>query len=141
MKGLSPDEISALQSLSAACGKARANEDRQATLPRRLYECGYIARDLETGLISLTKAGERALFQNSCITALRALADDIDMEDMPAVEAWLKSNGFAIASTAHGVRKAAITVRGRLWLDSLIDAKPAVLTEITAKEFERRRTT
>ncbi|MDQ2822551.1 MAG: hypothetical protein M3Y65_19595 [Pseudomonadota bacterium] len=110
---LNQDEMDVLLALEQ--GQWRGALEKEAPMPRRLFEFGLVARQPD-GELSLSKQGERALFQHKCVAVLgqigasSAAADDaLD----GSVERWLVSSGF-IAGTPNKITK-----RGQLWLDSV----------------------
>ena len=84
-------------------------------MPRRLFEFGLVARQPD-GELSMSKQGERALFQHKCVAVLGQL--DTGGEPLDgSVERWLMSSGF-IAGTPSKMTK-----RGKLWLESVTGAE------------------
>lgn len=106
---LNQDEMDVLLALEQ--GQWRGALEKEAPMPRRLFEFGLVARQPD-GELSLSKQGERALFQHKCVAVL----GQIDQGGAPldgSVERWLTSSGF-IAGTPLKMTK-----RGQLWLESV----------------------
>ena len=110
---LNQDEMDVLLALEQ--GQWRGALEKEAPMPRRLFEFGLVARQPD-GELSLSKQGERALFQHKCVAVLGQIgascspaAETLD----GSVERWLVSSGF-IAGTPGKITK-----RGQLWLDSV----------------------
>lgn len=110
---LNQDEMDVLLALEQ--GQWRGALEKEAPMPRRLFEFGLVAR-LPDGELSLSKQGARALFQHKCLAVLGEMGEHADAPS-PAldgsVERWLMSSGFIAGSPLK------ITRRGQLWLDSV----------------------
>ena len=106
---LNQDEMDVLLALEQ--GQWRGALEKEAPMPRRLFEFGLVARQPD-GELSLSKQGERALFQHKCVDVLTQLQAGSNALD-GSVERWLVSSGF-IAGTPP-----VITKRGQLWLESV----------------------
>ncbi len=91
-------------------GQWRGALEKEAPMPRRLFEFGLVARQPD-GELSLSKQGERALFQHKCVSVLGQLEDGGALDG--SVERWLLSSGFIAGAPAK------MTKRGQLWLDSV----------------------
>jgi hypothetical protein len=132
---LSGDEISALQSFDADQGPS-TSAVRAGDLPKRLFEFNLVARQ-PTGETTLTRSGQRALFQHECMAALSAMERGEDTRPASGVEKWLVSSGFA----AHSVpgKGAQITPRGKLWLTSFEPDMKVEAAVRTAEYFAARR--
>lgn len=89
-----------------------------AIVPLLMY--GLAARHSNGG-ITLTRAGERYLFQKDCRTVL----DDINRGAVAAVSndslKWLMAAGFITESSSS--KSVEVTRRGKVWLDSFSDAQ------------------
>jgi hypothetical protein len=105
---LNRDEMDVLLALEQ--GQWRGALEKEAPMPRRLFEFGLVARQPD-GELSLSKQGERALFQHKCVSVLGRLDDGAALEG--SVERWLVSSGFIAGSPSK------ITRRGQLWLESV----------------------
>jgi len=92
-------------------GRWRGALEKEAPMPRRLFEFGLVARQPD-GELSLSKQGERALFQHKCVAVLGQLGQGNGALD-GSVERWLMSSGFIAGSPSK------ITRRGQLWLESV----------------------
>lgn len=112
---LTEDEISALRALAQDCAFDGRNTN-DAAMPDRLFSFNLVARD-QSGMITLTRHGERALFHYTCVSGLAAIARGEPPGLPVGAVRWLHSNGF-IKSSGEGER-IAISARGRLWLASL----------------------
>ena len=106
---LNQDEMDVLLALEQ--GQWRGALEKEAPMPRRLFEFGLVARQPD-GELSLSKQGERALFQHKCVTVLGQLEDGCGALD-GSVERWLLSSGFIAGAPSK------ITRRGQLWLESV----------------------
>lgn len=106
---LNHDEIAILLALEQ--GQWRGALEKEAPMPRRLFEFGLVARQPD-GELSLSKQGERALFQHKCVEALGQLQQGTGALDV-GVERWLMSSGFIAGTPAK------MTKRGQLWLESV----------------------
>jgi hypothetical protein len=106
---LNQDEMDVLLALEQ--GQWRGALEKEAPMPRRLLEFGLVARQPD-GELSLSKQGERALFQHKCVTVLGQLEQGCGQLD-GSVERWLMSSGFIAGSPSR------ITKRGQLWLESV----------------------
>jgi len=95
-------------------GQWRGALEKEAPMPRRLFEFGLVARQPD-GELSLSKQGERALFQHKCVTVLGQLGQLEQGRGAldGSVERWLKSSGFIAGAPFK------ITKRGQLWLESV----------------------
>jgi hypothetical protein len=111
---LNQDELDVLLALEQ--GQWRGALEKEAPMPRRLFEFGLVARQPD-GELSLSKQGERALFQHKCVAVLAQLQAGCNELD-GSVERWLVSSGF-IAGTPSK-----ITRRGQLWLESVTSDEP-----------------
>jgi len=96
--------------LALELGQWRGALEKEAPMPRRLFEFGLVARQPD-GELSLSKQGERALFQHKCVTVLGQIDGGGPLDG--SVERWLVSSGFIAGSPSK------ITRRGQLWLDSV----------------------
>lgn len=92
-------------------GQWRGALEKEAPMPRRLFEFGLVTRQPD-GELSLSKQGERALFQHKCVDALGHL-DSTPVTLDGSVERWLMSSGFIAGSPLK------MTKRGKLWLESV----------------------
>ena len=92
-------------------GRWRGALEKEAPMPRRLFEFGLVARQPD-GELSLSKQGERALFQHKCVEVLGQLGAGCGELD-GSVERWLMSSGFIAGTPAK------VTKRGKLWLESV----------------------
>jgi hypothetical protein len=106
---LNQDEMDVLLALEQ--GQWRGALEKEAPMPRRLFEFGLVARQPD-GELNLSKQGERALFQHKCVTVLGQLEEGGGALD-GSVERWLTSSGFIAGSPFK------ITKRGQLWLESV----------------------
>ena len=96
-------------------GRWRGALEKEAPMPRRLFEFGLVARQPD-GELSMSKQGERALFQHKCVAVLGRLGTSCASGGGAldgSVERWLVSSGF-IAGTPTKITK-----RGQLWLESV----------------------
>jgi hypothetical protein len=114
---LNQDEMDVLLALEQ--GQWRGALEKEAPMPRRLFEFGLVAR-LPDGELSLSKQGARALFQHKCVAVLGQIGQQSEApggagaEALDAsVERWLMSSGFIAGSPVK------ITKRGQLWLESV----------------------
>jgi hypothetical protein len=108
---LNQDEIDVLLALEQ--GQWRGALEKEAPMPRRLFEFGLVVRQPD-GELSLSKQGERALFQHKCVAVLGQLETSCDSGVLEgSVERWLVSSGFIAGSPMK------ITKRGQLWLASV----------------------
>jgi hypothetical protein len=106
---LNQEEIDVLLALEQ--GQWRGALEKEAPMPRRLFEFGLVARQPD-GELSLSKQGERALFQHKCVAVLGQLDGGGGQLD-GSVERWLTSSGFITGSPFK------MTKRGKLWLESV----------------------
>jgi hypothetical protein len=106
---LNQEEIDVLLALEQ--GQWRGALEKEAPMPRRLFEFGLVARQPD-GELSLSKQGERALFQHKCVAVLGQL-DACGGQMEGSVERWLTSSGFIAGAPLR------MTRRGKLWLESV----------------------
>ena len=97
-------------------GQWRGALEKEAPMPRRLFEFGLVARQPD-GELSLSKQGERALFQHKCVAALGQIDQGCGPLD-GSVERWLTSSGFIAGAPLK------MTKRGQLWLESVAGDAP-----------------
>ena len=81
-------------------GRWRGALEKEAPMPRRLFEFGLVARQPD-GELSLSKQGERALFLHNCVEVLGQLGAGCSELD-GSVERWLMSSGFIAGTPAEG---------------------------------------
>lgn len=133
---LTEDEISALRAFAEDSAFDDGNRI-EAALPDRLFSFNLVAHD-QSGITTLTKHGERALFHYICVSGLAAIGRGEPTGLPVGAVKWLRSSGF-IKTSAEGER-IAISTRGRLWLASLeVDDAHKSCRVITSEHFARRR--
>lgn len=134
---LSAAEIMALQSFDRD-PPSQLGMAREGALPQRLFAFNLVSR-LPSGVIVLTRMGERALFRQACIAALTSIERGEPLDMSIDVHRWLTSSGFINGGASAAASRRAISQRGRLWLAASRDDPVPLVCEPTAEDFERRR--
>lgn len=106
-----------------------------SNVPSNLFIYGLISRRPD-GQITVTKAGQRLIFQRQCYVGLLALKDYSSHKLSDNVERWLSAAAFIRSKHGEG---SLVTRRGNIWLSSFQAQQVVDVLELSAEDFKRRR--